>query len=331
MVSLEKLDKFFDKFPWLLPAIGFIGGCSSLFLVQRGSELAKITAGMVIIGWVWVLTLPVISRIVRRFTNKRLSNLMSTFVSQSIQQEILFFSLPFLLISTSSQDAGQLLFSALVIFAAFVSCVDPIYERYIATNRFTRIGFHCACSFIAGLVVLPIVVQIPMEKSFYVSMVFIFAWLFIAVPALYIANLSTKEKSIKVFLVLCVPVVLVFSRSHIPPAGIYVSKARITSSVDNHEPAAILTALHIGDLERGLYAYSVISSPRGVEQRIIFNWKHEGYSEQIISEITGGRSEGYRTFSYKENFIDNAEGKWTVDITTAQGQLLERLTFYVYS
>ncbi len=99
--------------------------------------------------------------------------------------------------------------------------------------------------------------------------------------------------------------------------------------IDN-EPGAILTSVHQSELSEGLFAYSTISAPKGLTQEIVFHWKHGDYSEKIASEIVGGREEGYRTYSYKENFVENSLGSWTVDITTSQGQLLERLEFNVY-
>ncbi|GJM11693.1 MAG: hypothetical protein DHS20C12_00960 [Pseudohongiella sp.] len=255
---------------------------------------------------------------------------MSIFVIQSLQQEILFFSLPFVLLSTTLHDAGQVVFAVMLMAAAVVSTIDPLYEKYIATTTLASITFQSFCSFVAALIVLPIVVQVPLGKSFYIALAFVIAWLVIVAPAILTSNYSLRSTAARLLVIISIPLILIAGREHIPAAGLQVSKSRVTSVVENHEPGAILSSIHQSELADGLYAYSSISAPKGLEQEIIFHWKHENHEEQISSQIIGGREEGFRTYSFKENFIEQSEGNWTIDITTAQGQLLERLEFIVY-
>jgi hypothetical protein len=52
--------------------------------------------------------------------------------------------------------------------------------------------------------------------------------------------------------------------------------------------------------------------------------------ERIPAEIHGGNTNGWRTWSRKQRFPENSQGRWTVDVTTPQGQLLKRMYFEVY-
>jgi hypothetical protein len=48
-----------------------------------------------------------------------------------------------------------------------------------------------------------------------------------------------------------------------------------------------------------------------------------------LAPVLGGRREGYRTYSRKTSFPDDAEGRWSVDVVTASGQLIGRLRFRI--
>ncbi|NKB16276.1 MAG: DUF2914 domain-containing protein [Sphingomonadales bacterium] len=42
-----------------------------------------------------------------------------------------------------------------------------------------------------------------------------------------------------------------------------------------------------------------------------------------------GNDSGWRTYSRKETFPANSDGRWIVDVRTPQGQLLKRMRFIV--
>ena len=133
-----------------------------------------------------------------------------------------------------------------------------------------------------------------------------------------------------VLLAVCVvPALLWSGRSGIPAAGLEVSSAVIATDVQDHEPVGVIEQLSVDQLKDGVYAHVAIRAPNGLTQDILFEWRHDEYSESIGADITGGRKEGYRTYSMKSNFPDSAAGTWYVDVRTAQGQLLRRIPFHV--
>ncbi len=87
---------------------------------------------------------------------RRVGNFVVNFVSQSLQQELLFFSLP-LLIGATQLDAGQSRSRASSPPRRVLTTIDPLYERLVATRAARRMTFHAFCSWIAALVVLPMV------------------------------------------------------------------------------------------------------------------------------------------------------------------------------
>src|SRR5690606_33876906 len=97
--------------------------------------------------------------------NPRLAAQISNFFSQSIQQEIFFFSLPFLIAATHFEARGQIVFTALFVVAAVISTLDPVYEKYIHKHRIVSLAFHALCCFVSALVILPIVVKLPTDET----------------------------------------------------------------------------------------------------------------------------------------------------------------------
>jgi len=81
------------------------------------------------------------------------------------------------------------------------------------------------------------------------------------------------------------------------------------------------------------YAYSAIFSPQGLDTQIVHEWQK--YDENtnnwatmgtINLAVLGGRGQGYRTYSTKEN---PEAGKWRVNVETPRGQIIGRLYFNV--
>jgi subtilisin-like proprotein convertase family protein len=80
----------------------------------------------------------------------------------------------------------------------------------------------------------------------------------------------------------------------------------------------------------GLYAYTAINAPRGLNERIYHVWRHDGREvDRIALDIQGGRKEGYRAWSHKQNFPAEAQGRWQVQVLTEAGQLIGVLRFDV--
>lgn len=324
---ITALRGFLERYSWLLPAASFAVGWIGFVLVQRGADLARLVALLAIIGWPWLLLEPFVRRLLQRWGPSRLPIVVVNFISQSIQQELLFFSLP-LLIGATQLDVGQLVFAGLTIVAALISTIDPIYERHIAKRPVVRLAFHAWCSWVAALVVLPIVAKIPLERALPLSLLVLAVWIVVAIPNLLAARQSRRQKIIWLSILLLAPPLIWLLRGHIPAAGLSVREAVITRTIDDLVPGTPTRSVAAAELAQGVIAFVAIRAPMGVAQSVIFEWCHQGDCERITSEIRG--TAGYwRTYSRKQNFPQDAVGKWTVDVLTPQGQLLERMRFEV--
>ena len=327
-LALERVPKVLARAPWLLPATSFAAGWLGFVMVQRGADLARLIALLALLGWPWLLIEPWLRRRIER-RKPRMGNLVVNFVSQSLQQELLFFSLP-LLIGATQLDAGQVAFTGLAAAAALLSTLDPLYERYVATRAARRLLFHAYCSWIAALVVLPMVLLLPLERALPVSLAAVGVWLVATLPLSLHSLHSVRRKVAWIAALIVVPTLLWELRGQVPAAGLAVTEARITQSVEDLTPGAPVRRLTLADLPRGVIAFAAIRAPAGLAQEVIFEWRHNGESERIVEQIHGGvAGDGFRTYSRKLKFPEEASGSWTVDVLTPQGQLLKRLRFRV--
>lgn len=325
----SSVERFLSRYFWVLPCAGFGLGWASFLLVQRGEGLARGIALLALLGWLWILAEPFIMNRLLAREHPKLSRNISNFFSQSIQQEIYFFSLPFLFAATQPEDFGQMLFTGIFVLAALVSTVDPWYNRYISTHRIVALAFHALCCFVSALVILPVVVKLPTGRTLVFALGFLVVWLLLVIPGL-LFRLDTWKHRLLALVGLCaIPLLIWTFRASIPAAGLSANNATISSGVVDHEPIDSISRIDAAQLSQGVYAFVAVKAPWGLEQEIGFKWQHGDYSETITAVINGGREDGYRTYSMKSNFPEPAGGNWTVDVLTAQGQLLRRLEFVV--
>jgi len=122
-------------------------------------------------------------------------------------------------------------------------------------------------------------------------------------------------------------------RAWIPPAPLFMARAAIVWDLPDLDAIeALPTTLSAAEVkERGLVAYTAIYAPAGLRQSVSHVWRHRGRVIEVVAlaPVLGGRREGYRTYSRKTSFPDDAEGRWAVDVVTASGQLIGRLRFRI--
>ena len=327
MWLFRRLYTIANRWPWLVPAASFAAGWLGFLLVRRGEELARIVALLALLGWFWLLLEPWVRRRLER-RRRSAGNFVVNFVSQSLQQELLFFCLP-LLIAATQLDTGQIAFTGLVGGAALVSTIDPWYERLIATRAARRMTFHAFCSWIAALVVLPMVLLVPVERALPLSLLAVGAWLLLTLPLSLYSLPRWRTRFAWMLGMVAVPLLFWELRAQVPAAGLAVTDARVTQTIDGLAPGEPVRRIRREDLAQGVIAFAAIRAPAGLSQEVVFEWRHNGERERIPIEIHGGRADGFRAYSRKQAFPADPTGVWTVDVLTPQAQLLERLRFVV--
>ncbi len=327
---LDRARIFLDRYPWLLPSASFLLGWVGFFLFQRGEALARGVAIIALVGWPWLLAENLLGRWVVARSKGRLSISAVRFVTQQIQQEILFFSLPFMFGATLLVP-GHIAFMALAALVALVVSLDPIYLNRIAPHAGLSSALHAYCTLIAALVVLPIALHMPLDQALPIALGITALSLLLSLPRMLLSVSTWKARTLG-----CVALVAAFGllwalRGLIPPAGLWVRDARIAHYVDGLEPGPSVQRMTVDTLHaKGASAFVAVRAPVGLSQAVVFEWRQHGESvDRIPALISGGREDGFRTYSRKENFPADPRGRWRVDLRTPDGQLIARMRFVV--
>lgn len=326
-----RIVELLERFPWVIPAFGFVSGVASFFLVERKQDqFAQLLSILMLVGWVWLSLEKLLQRGISHWFNIEVPPSLLRFVSQLLHQESLFFVIPFFFITTS-WNSGQLVFTSLLIVSAFVSIVDPLYYKWLAPRPWLYTIFHGITLFAVLLVALPLIFHLQTPQSYLWSLA-IAVFLSLFGMAREMKMLWWKRILVIVLLMATTCGVGFLVRPWIPPASIWLTEVAITDHMDNESRSAQnkLEIVTEQQLRNGIYAYTSIHAPRGLNERIYHQWKHNGKPfDKIALNIKGGREEGYRAWTHKVNFPQDALGSWQIYVVTEAQQVIGVLRFQV--
>jgi hypothetical protein len=319
-----------DKYPWAMPLFGFVSGLGSFLLVERNEELAQALAIMVLASWCWLSLEKSLHRLIKRWFGFRMPQPMVAFAGQLVHQESLFFVIPFFFITTT-WNSGQAIFSGILLSAAIISIIDPIYFRWLAPRRSWYLTFHGITLFAVLLTALPILFHLPTAKSYLWSLSITLVVTLFAVSGEAFHSLW-RRVIYAVFLIAVLGIAGYGLRTWVPPATLWLTQVAITQTLDNENrsPENHLLSLDQEELKKGLYAYTAIHAPRGLNERIFHVWQLNGKEiDRVALDIRGGRDAGYRAWSRKMNFPEKSVGEWQIRVVTEANQLIGILRFKV--
>ncbi|MFC3282478.1 DUF5924 family protein [Litchfieldella rifensis] len=327
---IERLVERLRPYIWIWPPVAFCTGVASFFLVDRQQWLGAALALGMLLTWVLLLSESLIGRLLSRRGYRTLPRGVTTFIAQMIHQETLFFSLPFLL-ATTAWTSGQALFTLLIVGLALLSILDPIYFKLAERHRWIYFAFHAQCVFVVVLVTLPIMLQLTTSQSLHYALLIMVVF---SLPSLmHLIKPRNLKSWVAMFgLAVVLAGVAWAGRAWVPPANLWLSGSALSPGFDvaEREPRGHVR-LHASELRRsGLYAYTAIRAPRGLREEIYHEWRHEGeLIDRIPLIIHGGREEGYRAWTHKQNFPEDAVGRWRIDVMTTSGQRIGVMRFTV--
>jgi hypothetical protein len=326
-----KLIELLQRHPRLIALYGFCSGMASFFLVDRGARVAKVIAILLLVSWIWLMLENLFRRSVERLFGIELPPPLMRFLTQLIHQESLFFVLPFFAITTS-WNSGQALFTGLLGAAALCSITDPIYNRHLAPRRWLFLAYHTLTLFAVLLAALPLILQQTTAQSYRWALGIAVALSFVSLFGVIRVQSWWRGLGL-VGLTLALGGLGWVTRSWVPPATLWLTEVAVTPDLDNHKrtPGDGIKEVSAAELRsKGLYAYTAINAPRGLNERIYHVWRFNGREvDRIALDIHGGREAGYRAWTHKQNFPGNPVGRWQVQVQTEAGQMIGTLRFRV--
>ncbi len=328
---LPSLVALVQRHPGLVAIFGFASGLASFLLVERHAELAQVLASVMLVSWLWLMLENILRERIAQWFGFELPPPLLRYATQMIHQESLFFVLPFFFITTT-WNSGQALFTGLLGIAALLSIIDPLYYRWLAPKRWLFLAYHSLALFAVLLTALPIIFQLTTPQSYQLALA---ASAVLSFPSLF--AIITVRRWWRGLLLVGLTLVLAaggwLARVWVPPATLWLTEVAVTIQLDNKNraPGQSLKLISVAQLRsEGLYAYTAISAPRGLSERIYHVWRHNGREiERIALDIHGGRKQGYRAWTHKQNFPGQPVGNWQVQVLTEAGQMIGVLRFKV--
>lgn len=314
-----------------IAVLSFLSGAATFFLVGRQPRYARWITLLLLGTWIALLADNLIERYFPRLARARIPRALARYSAQMIHQESFAFVLPFFLVTTT-WATSQALFTGALLAAAAVSLFDPLYHRLLVPRRSLYLAYHAFALFVTMLTVLPVIVHLTTGQSYALACV-----------AVVVAAFPSLQRALRVrrrWRRLLLPTLGValggaawLIRPAVPPATLWLAQSAITPAmnVPAREPDARLTRIPETLLRRqGLYAFTAVHAPRGLNEKIYHVWSHDGHVvDRIPLEITGGRHRGYRAWSHKERFPAHPQGRWRVAVVTGSGQLIGVMRFDV--
>ena len=326
---VQRVIEMLKRYPGVIALGGFLSGIGSFILVDRQASLASWVAILMLISWIWLMLENTLTGLFARTFKREIPQPLLRYATQMIHQESLFFVLPFFFITTT-WNSGQLVFTGLLAAAGLVSIVDPLYYKWLAPRRWLFLALHTLTLFAALLTALPIILHLTTAQSFKLALIIAMALSFPSLASSFPVN--TWRRGVALVLVtLSVGAGGWLLRSWVPPATLWMTEVAVSTEVLNRQPGESLDEIAASRIKSsGLYAYTSINAPRGLNERIYHVWQKDGTEvDRIALDIHGGRKEGYRAWTHKQNFPPNPVGKWQVRVLTEDGQVIGVLRFKV--
>ncbi|WP_434559786.1 DUF5924 family protein [Pseudomonas sp. Z4-20] len=326
---IQRILELMKRYPGVIALGGFISGVGSFMLVDRQQGLATWIAIMMLVSWLWLMLENSLTRLFTKVFKREIPQPLLRYATQMIHQESLFFVLPFFFITTT-WNSSQLLFTGLLAAAALVSIIDPLYYKWLAPRRWAFLALHTLTLFAALLTALPVILHLTTDQSFKLALGIAMLLSFPSLASIF--PIRTVRNALAI---LCITLGIGAAgwvlRSWVPPATLWMTEVAISTQLEDRTPGASLKEVSATQIRsNGLYAYTAINAPRGLDERIYHVWQFNGKEvDRIALDIHGGRKEGYRAWTHKQNFPGDPTGKWQVRVLTENGQLIGVLRFKV--
>ena len=328
---------FDGRHPWLawlwrwgISAWSLALGLLTLFVFRRGLPRAGWIVGYLLLLW----CLFAVFTELRAALEQRGHQLVvdaGEYAMLTLCHNLLLFVLPAYYASATLTSVNAI-FPAAVALLALVTAVDPLY-RWLVRGRAWAHDLLLGFSMFAALnVALPLVRVRPilaLEGSAALAVLAL-------TPALRQGGaVSWRKAHGRAALAACLAMVAVwYARAVVPPAPLFLARSVAARAVTDLTPIDVIDgAVPAATVAEwgGLAAYTAVYAPGGLQQAIQHVWSKNGvpFARIPLSPVRGGRAEGFRTFSVTRNLTAPFDGRYTVDVVTASGQLIGRLRFAV--
>jgi len=315
---------------WGVSIVSLAMGLATLFVFRRGLPHLGWIVGYLLLLWLIVAVLAE-ARAPLETRGRGFMVSAAEYTIQTLYHNLLLFVLPAYWASATLASPNALFLGG-VAAGALVTAVDPLYRALARGHGWIQHAFLGFSTFAALNVALPLVGVQPFTALLGSAAL---AGLALA-PALRreVAGWASAYGLAVVVALVAVGLVWV-GRGLVPPAPLFLAEKTAARDVDNLQPvepvSGSVRAETVAEWGGGLAVYTAVHAPAGLRQAIEHVWRKNGQviARVPLSPVLGGRAEGFRTWSRKSDLGAPLPGRYAVDVMTASGQLIGRLSFTV--
>jgi Family of unknown function (DUF5924)/Protein of unknown function (DUF2914) len=250
---------------------------------------------------------------------------------QTLYHNLLLFVLPAYWAS-ATPTSPNVIFVAGVALGALITAIDPLYAALGRQYRWLKHALLAFSLFAALNVALPLVGVRPGVALLGSAAL---AGLALA-PAFRGTGMGWPRALVRATTAAFIGISLVWvGRELVPPAPVFLAAKQVARDVRELEPVdpidGPIPAATVVEWGGSLAAYTPVHAPAGLRDTIEHVWWKNGrvIARVRLSPVEGGRAQGFRTWSRKSDLGMPLDGDYAVDVRTASGQLIGRLTFTV--
>ena len=318
----------FRAMPWV--SLGF--GVGGAIFMDRSAGRAWLVAVAGLLGWGALAGLLLLNRIETerlprlRALAVKAARFASVTANQNLLQLALLFSLPFYF-RAAVWAPGHFAFLLVVTAVAAVSLWDPLSEALLR-RPVAGLPLQAIASFAGLNAVLPML-GLSNRGSLWLAALLTALGLPLTIAGIAPRGRRVRDTSIALLAALGVPLALLLGAgSLVPAAPLRIVAAGIGTGIADRELTGAAEAFE--GVPPKLYCYTAIGAPAGLHDALFHVWRREGEpSDRIALTVTGGREQGFRTWSSKSGFGPQPVGEWSCTVETASGQVLGRRTIEI--
>lgn len=318
-------------------------GLLVVFFADKGFAHARWLAAL--LALVWIL-LVVFFRVfgggseqdaaIQQTKGGKVKFVLVTYLIKNLYQGMLFFVLPFYWKSTTF-DSPNAAFVFLLCLCALVATLDVVFDKVIMRARILASLFYAFTLFAC----LNLIVPAFMPNTALATAMMVAAGLTVLAFVLMHVSLQSLRKPAVVGAILAATgfavVVAQLTRTAVPPVPMYLTSAAVGPKLlPDGRLAMEVSTVHSSYVKK-LHAVTDIAVPGGVGDLLFHVWRHDGKIVASLANKTERslQAEGVARLRSRlsSKQIPKAQndrvGAWSVDVVTADGQLVGRFGFEV--
>ena len=318
--------KYYKYFPYLSLLLGIL----TILLWQRSFDFIRWAfIYFIIIGITTILLLGFIKYLSHK--NKTVPSIIwcIEFINQNLYQDLILFLLP-IYYQSSTIYSKNVMFLIIIAALAVITTFDNAYRTLILRNKVTQFLFYTFNLFAFLNFCMPVLLGMRNIYSLYISMTL--SILLLTPLLLDYKEMLKRSKMAAAALIILISLFAVnLLKGFIPPVPLKLVSGTASVDVDRtkKEPIKSFVVISSKGVD-AVYCYTSIFAPMGIHERLWHIWKKdEKIVQKVVVEITGGRKDGFRTWSKKTIAENQDKGKWTVDVITDGGQLVGKVRFTI--